>query len=458
MAAGKAAKGATKDAWAGDGSGSGVRGDTLWEQVAALIGTILLITTTPPSATFIVYICTKLHGSSWALVEGFRSDGLAFATRVLNECWPSAEAWKVIVAFGAFEAFLQLYLPGKEFKGPVTVRGNVPVYTANGVQSYVVTLLALAALSYTGVYNPARVTDLICEIITALSMFAYGFCFFLLVKGHVAPSTSDSGSSGNWLHDFYWGMELYPRIGKHFDIKQFTNCRFGMMGWAVLIMCYAAKQVERDGALADSTLVSVLLSQIYIAKFFWWETGYFGSIDIMYDRAGYYICWGCLVWVPSLYTSPVLYVAQQHVVLGPALAGAIFLAGVTCIWINFDADRQRQDFRASQGKMLIWGKPGGKIVAKYTTSAGEQKESLLLTSGWWGITRHFHYLPEISAAFFWSLPGLFNHVAGYFYVIFLTFLLADRAVRDDRRCRGKYGKYWEEYCKRVPYKMLPYIF
>ena len=26
-----------------------------------------------------------------------------------------------------------------------------------------------------------------------------------------------------------------------------------------------------------------------------WETGYWGSMDIMHDRAGYYICWGCLV-------------------------------------------------------------------------------------------------------------------------------------------------------------------
>lgn len=38
-------------------------------------------------------------------------------------------------------------------------------------------------------------------------------------------------------------MELYPRIGTNFDIKVFTNCRFGMMSWAVLIVTYAVKQV-----------------------------------------------------------------------------------------------------------------------------------------------------------------------------------------------------------------------
>jgi 7-dehydrocholesterol reductase len=70
------------------------------------------------------------------------------------------------------------------------------------------------------------------------------------------------------MYDYYWGMELYPRIGKHFDLKTWTNCRMGMMGWAVLVLCYAAKQVELYGRLQDSMLVSVLLMEIYIAKFF----------------------------------------------------------------------------------------------------------------------------------------------------------------------------------------------
>ncbi len=64
------------------------------------------------------------------------------------------------------------------------------------------------------------------------------------------------------------GMVLYPRIGKYFDLKTWTNCRMGMMGWAVIILCYAAKQKQAHGAVADSLLVSVALMQIYIAKFF----------------------------------------------------------------------------------------------------------------------------------------------------------------------------------------------
>ena len=63
-------------------------------------------------------------------------------------------------------------------------------------------------------------------------------------------------------------MELYPRLGKWFDIKTWTNCRMGMMGWGVLVLCYACKQRELHGHVTDGMLVSVALMHLYIFKFF----------------------------------------------------------------------------------------------------------------------------------------------------------------------------------------------
>ncbi len=47
------------------------------------------------------------------------------------------------------------------------------------------------------------------------------------------PSTPDAGSTGSALFDYFWGTELYPRVGHWlwsigWDIKQFTNCRCGV--------------------------------------------------------------------------------------------------------------------------------------------------------------------------------------------------------------------------------------
>jgi 7-dehydrocholesterol reductase len=95
-------------------------------------------------------------------------------------------------------------------------------------------------------------------------------------------------------------------------------------------------------------------------------------------------------------------------------------------------------------------------VASYKTQKGETRESLLLVDGWWRLSRHFHYVPEILASLAWSLPSLNSGFVGpYFYVIYLTILLTDRAYRDDDRCSKKYGKYWDEYCDIVPYKIVP---
>ena len=108
--------------------------------------------------------------------------------------------------------------------------------------------------------------------------------------------------------------------------------------------------------------------------------------------------------------------------------------------------------------MLVWGKKPLTIKAKYKTIEGDSKTSLLLASGWWSISRHFHYVPEIASSLFWTMPSGFDKIVPYSYVIFLTILLFDRSVRDDRRCAAKYGTYWKQYCAIVPYKVIPGIF
>ena len=143
------------------------------------------------------------------------------------------------------------------------------------------------------------------------------------------------------------------------------------------------------------------------------------------------------------------------------LAAAIFALGCLSIWINYDSDRQRQEFRASGGKKKVWGKKPVIVEAEYKVAKDGRtvtKKSILLASGWWAIARHFHYLPEISASFFWTAPALFGKLPPYLYVIFLTVLLIDRSMRDDTRCSLKYGKHWKKYCELVPYKIVPGIF
>ncbi len=178
----------------------------------------------------------------------------------------------------------------------------------------------------------------------------------------------------------------------------------------------------------------------------------------MHDRFGFYIFWGVAVWVPCVYTLVSQFLVLHPVDLPLPLAVAIFVFGILSIWANYDADAQRQRVRETGGKTTIWGKPPETMVAKYVTADGQERESLLLLSGWWGLSRHFHYVAEIGLALAWTLPAGFAHIVPYTYVVFLAALLVDRAGRDDRRCRAKYGADWERYCERVRWRIVPYVY
>ncbi len=421
-------------------------------------GPLFLVLACPPTVFIFWYTNVYLGGSFsefWDLIsqQGF--------INTLYQIWSpyffgSPTAWKMIAVFGIVELFLMRFLPGKEFRGPITPSGNVPVYKSNGILAFTTTLTLFCFASfYLQLFSPTIIYDHFPELLGALNCFSLFFCLLLLIKGYLFPSCSDVGGSGNLLFDYYWGMELYPRI-LGWDVKMFTNCRFGMMGWSLIILSFAAKQDELYG-ISNSMIIAVCLQLIYISKFFIWETGYLGSLDIMHDRAGFYICWGCLVWIPGIYTSPAMYLVNHPNDLNPYVASAIFFIGAASILTNFWADKQRQSVRATKGQCTIWGRPPVLTYANYTTSTGEKKQNILLASGWWGVARHFHYVPEIVGAFCWTVPALFVNFLPYFYVTFLTLLLLDRAFRDDRRCSSKYGPDWLNYCQKVPYKIIPYV-
>jgi 7-dehydrocholesterol reductase len=98
------------------------------------------------------------------------------------------------------------------------------------------------------------------------------------------------------------------------------------------------------------------------------------------------------------------------------------------------------------------------IVASYRTADGREHENLLLVSGWWGLSRHFHYLPEMAAALAWTIPCGFQNLLPWLYFIYLAILLTHRALRDDRRCAAKYGPFWDQYRARVPFRIVPGVF
>lgn len=419
------------------------------------LGPIALMLLCPPIALCMWYTMTMLGGSFAKLGQEI-IDGRLLAQAIWPVFFGSKIAWSMIGIFGSIQLAFMRLLPGKPAFGPITPHGHTPVYKANGGIAFVTTMVLFLLCSYGfKFFSPTIIYDHFGELLGALNCFSCFLCLILYFKRLYFPTSSDVSVSGNVIFDYYWGTELYPRI-LGFDVKLFTNCRFGMMGWGLTILSFAAAQHARHG-LSNAMVVAVFLQLFYLTTFFIWEMGYMRSIDIMHDRAGFYLCWGCLVWIPAIYTSPILYLVDHPHHLSDLVALLIASLGAAAILVSYLANRQRQIVRELKGECLVWGRTPLLTKASFTTTQGEMKETILLASGYWGISRHFHYIPEIVGAFCWSVPALFTHFSPYFYVVYLTLLLIDRAFRDEKRCREKYGPYWEEHCKKVPYKIIPYI-
>ena len=416
---------------------------------------LFLMTTTPFLTVLAWLVAVKHDGSIAQFAQAVTWDSL------LAE-WPlpTFKAGAYLGAFALLEAALLIMLPGETFQGPVTPMGNRPTYKRNGVAAFLATFAILFGVLWpAGLFDPAGVWAEFGSLLSTLVAFAFAFCGFLYVKGRVAPSTNDSGTSGNFLFDFYWGVELHPQLTNRLNLKQYVNCRLAMMGWAVLVACMVVAQMGSPlGRPGTAILVSAILQLTYIFKFFWWEDGYFGSLDIMHDRFGFYICWGILAWLPGIYPVATIYLVPKAYDLHPAVAAAILVLGWLAIRINYEADAQRLRVRKTDGKTTVWGKPPVLMTARWTSGDGTPRTSLLLLSGWWGVARHFHYVPEILLALAWSLPAGFDHFLPYFYVVFLTILLTHRSLRDEDRCANKYGADWDAYKAKVKWRMVPGVF
>ncbi|APR81534.1 Delta(24(24(1)))-sterol reductase [Minicystis rosea] len=413
---------------------------------------LLLMIACPPAVIVLWMITAHFDGS---LELFLRTIDLPTFLRLFPR--PTRTAALMLATFAALEWALLVMVPGDIHPGPITPAGNRPRYRRNGMSAYAVTHVLLATAALLGSFRLSAVYDELGSILVITNIAGLVLCGLLYWKGVHRPSSTDAGRSGNLIFDYFWGVELHP-TAFGVQLKQYVNCRLAMMGWSVIVLSCVAKQYEIHGHVSLAMWVSAGLQIAYIIKFFWWETGYFGSLDIMHDRFGFYIVWGVMAWLPCLYTMVAQYLVRHPGHLGVPAALAIFTFGIIALFANYDADAQRQRVRETLGETTVWGRKPEIVVATYHTADGEARESLLLCSGWWGVARHFHYVAEISLALAWTLPAGFSELLPYGYVAFLTALLVDRAGRDDRRCRAKYGEAWDRYCERVPYRIVPFVY
>jgi delta14-sterol reductase len=128
----------------------------------------------------------------------------------------------------------------------------------------------------------------------------------------------------------------------------------------------------------------------------------------------------------------------------------IFVLIFMISWSLSRGANMQKFFFKKNPKMVFLG------ITPETISDGNRS---LLVNGFWGLSRHINYLGEIGMAVSIVLcTGQSLLSWGWLYPVYYIALLFPRQLDDNKRCRQKYGTLWDQYEKKVPYRIIPYIY
>ncbi|XP_074227871.1 delta(14)-sterol reductase TM7SF2 [Camelus bactrianus] len=332
---------------------------------------------------------------------------------------------------------------GQELKDKSRLR-----YPINGFQALVLTALLLGLGMSAGLPLGA-LSEMLLPLAFAATLIAFIFSLLLYLKSLVVPAfaLAPGGNSGNPIYDFFLGRELNPRICS-FDFKYFCELRPGLIGWVLINLALMMQEAELRGSPSLAMWLVNGFQLLYVGDALWHEEAVLTTMDIIRDGFGFMLAFGDLAWVPFTYSLQAQFLLYHPQPLGLPMALVICLINAVGYYIFRGANSQKNTFRKNPSD------PRVADLETISTATGRQ----LLVSGWWGMVRHPNYLGDLIMALAWSLPCGVSHLLPYFYLLYFTALLVHREARDEQQCLQKYGLAWHEYCRRVPYRIMPYIY
>ncbi|XP_057549026.1 delta(14)-sterol reductase isoform X2 [Amaranthus tricolor] len=291
----------------------------------------------------------------------------------------------------------------------------------------------------------SAIADRGLELLSATFIFSFLVTLYLYIVGSTSRDQSSSLKphiAGNIIHDWWFGIQLNPQF-MGIDLK-FFFVRAGMLGWLIINLSVLGKSIQ-DGELHRSMVLYQLFCTFYILDYFFHEEYMTSTWDIIAERLGFMLVFGDLVWIPFTFSIQGWWLLRNKVELTTAAVVANCITFVMGYVIFRGSNKQKHVFKKNP-KAPIWGKAPKVIGGK------------LLVSGYWGIARHCNYLGDLLLALSFSLPCGISSPIPYFYPIYLLILLIWRERRDEARCAEKYKDIWAEYCKVVPWRIMPYIY
>lgn len=252
--------------------------------------------------------------------------------------------------------------------------------------------------------------------------------------------------------DLYLGRLDNPQwAGGRVDAKMFLYL-VGAIMLELNVLSFAAHHVlAHPEDPSPGLLLYAVLFSFFLAEYLTFEEVHLYTYDFFAERVGFKLGWGCLVFYPFFYCVGLWATAARPNPHSPrwllGLAVVLFFGG----WmLSRGANLQKYLFKTAPERRLF-----GLIAPVAVAGDGKQ----LLCSGFWGLSRHINYLGEIAMALGLTLAlGWPSSPWPWLYPLYYFALLVPRQHFDDQRCAAKYGALWDEYCRRVPYRIIPWVY
>lgn len=345
----------------------------------------------------------------------------------------------------AYITILNAIVPGRWVTGYVTKTGTDEKlrYRLNGLLVLIITVGTWAWMCYVELlpwdwFYLVRWSALLGAIAFGL-IFSFAIVFpFPKVKN-------------NFLADFFFGRLENPQLwGGRIDAKMWLYL-VGAVLLQINILSFAAHHWMLYGAEANLGLfVATGLLTYFIIDYLTFEEVHLYTYDFFAERVGFKLGWGCIAFYPFFYSVPFWFTAdlpaagQSPIFIG--LGIIIFFGGWS---LARGANMQKYFFKKNPNKRFLGIQPE-------TITDGNKT---LLVNGFWGLSRHINYLGEICMATGIVVAvGQFSTPWGWLYPLYYVALLFPRQAADDKRCAEKYGPLWEEYLKKVPYRIIPKVY
>ena len=340
---------------------------------------------------------------------------------------------------------LNAVLPGRWVIGYVTKTGTDEKlkYRLNGIIVLITVVLIWFLLGYFHVMSWEWLYQSRWYGLAGVCTFGIIFSLILVIP---YPAVKSS-----FLTDFFLGRLENPQLwGGRIDAKMWLYL-IGAILLELNALSFAAHHWLTYGDNASIGIyIAVALITYFVFDYLTFEEVHLYTYDFFAERVGFKLGWGCIAFYPYFYSIALWSTVELPNPHTPIWLQAFYVIIFFCGWsLARGANMQKYYFKKNPTQPFLG-------IVPETISNGQKT---LLVNGFWGISRHVNYLGEILMGTGIALSvGHPSLIWPWLYPLYYVVLLFPRQIDDDKRCALKYGALWATYLKRVPYKIIPFIY